>query len=315
MKAPQFWARRGGLALALAPLGQVTRSMTARRIKKPGYAPGIPVICVGNVGVGGSGKTILVLDLLARLPGRPFALTRGYKARLTGPVRVDATHSARDVGDEAYLLAAAAPTIVARDRAAGAKLALAEGATAIVMDDGLQNPTLKKTISLLVIDGGYGFGNRLLLPAGPLREPVAAAAARCQAAVLIGADQTNALAALPPGLPVLRAELAASCIADLGGQAVVAFAGIGRPEKFWSSLNGLGADVRAKIAFADHHAYGDADARRLDRLAAVHQAVLVTTAKDFVKLSTDLQSRVAVVRVRLVWQDARALEKLLPGIV
>jgi tetraacyldisaccharide 4'-kinase len=315
VKTPAFWARRGGLARVLAPLGFVARRLTARRVQRPGYAPGIPVICAGNAGVGGAGKTILVLDLLARLPGRPFALTRGYKGRLAGPVRVAATHTPRAVGDEALLLAAVAPTIVARDRAAGARLALAEAATAIVMDDGLQNPALAKTISFLVIDGGYGFGNSLLLPAGPLREPVAAAAARCQAAVLIGADTTNALAALPPGLPVLRAELAASCAHELAGQAVVAFAGIGRPEKFWASLSDLGADIKAKIAFADHHAYGEGDARRLLRLAAAHQARLVTTEKDFVKLPPGLQSRAAVLRVHLVWQDTAELEKILAGIV
>lgn len=315
MKTPAFWARRGGLALALSPLGLVTRGLTARRVRKIGYVPGIPVICVGNAGVGGAGKTIVALDLLARLPGRPFALTRGYKGRFAGATEMAAARSARDVGDEALLLAAVAPTIVARDRAAGARRALAEGATAIVMDDGLQNATVKKTISLLVIDGGYGFGNGLLLPAGPLREPVAAAAARCQAAVLIGADRAGALAALPSALPVLRAELAASCAQDLAGQPVVAFAGIGRPEKFFDSVEALGADIRTRLSFGDHHGYGEADAGRLWHLAAVHNAMLVTTAKDFVKLPENLKSLVAVVQVRLVWQDEAMLEKLLAGIV
>ncbi len=315
MKTPAFWARSGLAARVLAPLGLITRGLTARRLQKSGYAPGIPVICVGNAGAGGAGKTILVLDLLARLPGRPFALTRGYKSRLAGPLRVESAYSARDVGDEALLLAAAAPTILARDRAAGARLALAGGATAIVMDDGLQNPALRKTLSLLVIDGGYGFGNFLHLPAGPLREPVAAAAARCRAAVLIGADETNALAALPKNLPVLRAELAASCDTELGHQPVVAFAGIGRPEKFFASLREAGADIRSAVGFADHHAYRAADCRRLLQLAAAHQAMLVTTSKDFVKLPAALQAQTKVLLVHLLWEDEAALRNLLAEIV
>ncbi len=313
MKTPAFWADKNShLARALAPLGGITAALTARRIAKPGFAPGIPVICAGNAGVGGAGKTILALDLLSRLPGRPFALTRGYGGRLAGPVRVRPEHTAGDVGDEALLLAAVAPVIVARDRAAGARLALAEGASAIVMDDGLQNPGLAKTLSLLVIDGGYGFGNALLLPAGPLREPVAAAAARCQAAVLIGPDTAQAAAQLPNGLPLLQARLASACAIHLAGTQVVAFAGIGRPDKFFDSVNGLGAELAARLNFPDHHRYTEADARRLLRLATGLDARLVTTAKDFVKLPEALRAATAVVTVRLLWEDPAALQKLLP---
>jgi tetraacyldisaccharide 4'-kinase len=313
LKTPAFWADKNSiLAQALAPLGGMTAALTARRIKKSGFAPGIPVICAGNAGAGGSGKTIVALDLLARLSGRPFALTRGYGGRLTGPVLVGPGHSARDVGDEALLLAAVAPVIVARDRAAGARLALAEGAGAIVMDDGLQNPGLAKTLSLLVIDGGYGFGNFLLLPAGPLREPVAAAAARCQAAVLIGADVTGAVARLPAALPVLRARLDAACAMDLAGLPVVAFAGIGRPDKFFTSVAGLGAVLAARVPFPDHHRYTERDARRLTELAGGLGARLVTSSKDFVKLPEALRALTAVVTVRLQWEDTAALQKLLP---
>ena len=313
MRTPAFWGRKNSiLARTLAPLGGITAAVTARRVAKKGFVPGIPVICVGNAGAGGSGKTIVALDLLARLPGRPFALTRGYGGRLTGPVLVGTGHSARDVGDEALLLAAVAPVVVARDRAAGARLALAEGAGAIVMDDGLQNPGLAKTLSLLVIDGGYGFGNFLLLPAGPLREPVAAAAARCQAAVLIGPDVTGAVASLPANLPVLQANLTASCAMDLAGMRVVAFAGIGRPDKFFTSVAGLGAVLAARLPFPDHHRYTERDARRLTQLAAGLGARLVTTAKDFVKLPEALRAATAVVTVRLLWEDAEALQKLLP---
>jgi tetraacyldisaccharide 4'-kinase len=313
LRTPEFWAKNSVLARALSPLGGITAAVTARRVARPGFAPGIPVICAGNAGVGGSGKTILVLDLLTRLPNRPFALTRGYGGRLAGPVLAGPLHTAREVGDEALLLAAAAPVIVARDRAAGARLALAEGASAIVMDDGLQNPDLVKTLTLLVIDGGYGFGNGRLLPAGPLREPVAAAAGRCQAAVLIGPDVTRATASLPAHLPVLRARLAPSCAEDLNGIRVAAFAGIGRPAKFFDSVRSLGAELAAAVPFPDHHFYNAADARRLLRLADGLGARLVTTAKDFVKLPAALRAKTAVVTVRLVWEDAARLQKLLPS--
>jgi tetraacyldisaccharide 4'-kinase len=313
MKTPGFWAANSLAARALSPLGGVTAALTARRLRGPAFDPGIPVICVGNAGVGGAGKTTVVLDLLTRLR-RPAALTRGYGGRLRGPVLVDrARHHARDVGDEALLLAAVAPTIAARDRAAGARLALAEGAGVIIMDDGLQNPSLKKTVSLLVIDGGYGFGNGRLLPAGPLREPVAAAAARCQAAVLIGLDEAGALRALPRGLPVLRATLAAACAQGLGQRPVLAFAGIGRPEKFFRTVRALGADLVATRAFGDHHAYSESDATRLLDTAASLGATLVTTRKDYVRLPPPLQAASLVVEVRLAWDDEPGLRLLLAG--
>ncbi len=309
MRAPGFWSRPNLLSTLLAPLGAVTAALTARRVARPGFDAGIPVFCAGNAGVGGAGKTILVRDLLVRLPGKPFALTRGHGGKLAGPLRVDpAAHTPADVGDEALLLAATGPTILARDRAAGAKLALAEGATAIVMDDGLQNPGLLKTFSFLVIDGGYGFGNHLVLPAGPLREPVAAAAARCAAAVLIGPDTANALAALPATLPVLRADLVPACGTPLAGIRVFAFAGIGRPEKFFASARQLGAVMAGEMPFSDHHRYTARDAALLLEQATALNARLVTTEKDFVKLPPALRAATLVVTVRLGWADAAGVE-------
>ncbi|MBB5372541.1 tetraacyldisaccharide 4'-kinase [Acidocella aromatica] len=311
MKAPAFWTKRGLLAQLLRPFSLITRISTARRVSRPGLKLGIKVICVGNAGVGGAGKTIVALDILSRLPGA-FALTRGYGGLLAGPVLVDSSvHTAELVGDETLLLAEAAPTVMSRDRAAGARLALAEEASAIVMDDGLQNPALHKDLSLLVIDGGYGFGNGLLLPAGPLREPVAEAAARCQAAVLIGEDETGALAALPPSLPVLRADLVPDCVAPLERRRVIAFAGIGRPEKFFRSVLSLGAEIINRHAFPDHHPYTTRDVTTLLADAADKSALLVTTEKDYVKLPAPLRNACVVVRARLRWENPAALGKLL----
>ncbi len=312
MIAPEFWTHRGPAAQLLRPFGLITRIVTARRVRRPGLSIGVKTICVGNAGVGGSGKTIVALDILARLPGRPFALTRGYGGALRGPLLVEhGIHTAIEVGDEALLLAEIAPTVKAEDRAAGARLALAEGASAIVMDDGLQNPALRKDLSLLVIDGGYGFGNGLLLPAGPLREPVHSAALRCHAAVLVGEDETGALARLPPSLLVLRANMVPDCVEPLGRRPVIAFAGIGRPEKFFRSVLSLGAELVSSHAYPDHHVYAAKEASALLAEAANKGAKLVTTAKDFVKLPPALRAACLVVQARLAWEDEATLELLL----
>jgi tetraacyldisaccharide 4'-kinase len=315
MRPPAFWSEDGWPARLLLPASLVTGWMTARRVAKPGWRAPVPVLCCGNAGVGGAGKTTLALDLLARLQrqgGRPHALLRGYGGRVRGPLLVrPGLHDARQVGDEALLLAERAPTWVSADRAAGARVAAEEGADAIVMDDGLQNPGLVKDCSLLVIDGGYGFGNGRLLPAGPLREPVAAAAARCQAAVLIGRDAHGALAMLPPALPVLRAVL----VPDVAGldfdRDYLAFAGIGRPEKFFAGLRAAGVTLAATRAFADHHPYTAAELAALVRDANRAGAALLTTPKDMARLSPAQGKGIAVAGVTLAWEDEAALDALL----
>ncbi len=275
----------------------------------------MPVFCCGNAGVGGAGKTTLALDLLRRLQargGRPHALLRGYGGTERGPllVRPD-LHRAPQVGDEALLLAEVAPTWVSADRAAGGRAAMAEGADAIVMDDGLQNPGLIKDCSLLVIDGGYGFGNGRLLPAGPLREPVAAAAARCRAAVLIGADDHGAIPMLPPALPVLRAELVPDLARLDRARHYLAFAGIGRPGKFFAGLDAAGITLTGMRAFADHHPYTAADLVSLRGQAAAAGATLLTTPKDMVRLAPAERQGIAVAGVTLAWADEAALTGLL----
>jgi tetraacyldisaccharide 4'-kinase len=315
MRAPDFWARDGWMPRLLAPAAMVTGRLTARRVARPGWRAPVPVFCCGNASVGGSGKTTVALDLLRRLQSRdltPHALLRGYGGRATGPLRVDpAHHDAAQVGDEALLLAACAPTWIAADRAAGARAAVAAGAGAIVMDDGLQNPGLLKDCSLLVIDGGAGFGNGRLLPAGPLREPVATAAARCQAAVLIGEDVMSARAALPSGFAVLVASLLQDLDGLRPGARYIAFAGIGRPEKFFAGLRASGVSLRGTQAFPDHHPYAERDLTRLFEYAAVADAKLVTTPKDAVRLPLAWRKRVDVAGVTLRWEDPWQIEALL----
>ena len=318
MRAPAFWTGDGGgiMPLLLSPIAAVYAAATARRMRRPGWRAPVPVICCGNATAGGAGKTTVALDLGQRLANRGVAvhyLLRGYGGRLKGPVRVDpAVHTTVDVGDEALLLAAERPAWVSGDRCAGAQAAVASGAQAIVMDDGLQNPTLEKDLSLLVIDGSYGFGNGRIIPAGPLREPVLAAARRAQAAVLIGEDETGALGQLPPMMPVLRARLVPGPEASmLAGQPVLAFCGIANPRKFFATLQEAGAVLAGRQAYADHYPYDEGDLRDLVAEAESLRAILVTTRKDFVRVPPTFRARVTVVTVALAWEEPARIEALL----
>jgi len=304
------------MPLLLSPLAAIYEGATARRMARPGWHAPIPVICCGSVTAGGAGKTTLAIDLGRRLAARGVSshfLLRGYGGSVKGPVRVEpARHGSEAVGDEALLLAALAPTWVSADRAEGAKCAVEAGAGAIVMDDGLQNPTLQKTLSLLTIDGGAGFGNGRVIPAGPLRESVASAAARCGAVVLIGQDDTDALSLLPPHLPVLRAALASGPeMAELAGRNVFAFCGIANPRKFFTTLRLGGAVVAGSEAFADHYPFDAGDMRALLAQAERLGAIPVTTRKDWVRIPPEFQTRVRVVSVMLQWDDPTQIEALL----
>ena len=316
-EAPAFWARDGsGIPQRLLrPLGAVTAAITARRVAQSGWAAPVQVMCCGNAALGGSGKTTLALDLLRRLQARKVAahsLIRGYGGSARGVHRVNTRDEAGLVGDEALLLAQIAPTWIGADRAASARAAITAGAECLVLDDGLQNPTLRKDMSLLVVDGGFGFGNRHVFPAGPLREPVATAASRCRAAILIGKDEHAAEAVLPPTCQVIRASLVAAPEAsELSGRRVLAFAGIGRPGKFFASLAEVGAVLAGRRTFPDHHPFTDADIRRLEQDAARLEAILVTTAKDAIRLSPRDRLRVRVLQVGLAWRDETEIEALL----
>lgn len=317
---PGFWRHgsRNPLGLLLSPLGAVTAMLTARRMALPGMRTRVPVICCGNAGVGGAGKTTLALHIIAHYMARGVAvaaLTRGYGGSVRTVHKADPDHDVPALtGDEALLLARAAPTYVAPHRAAAARAAIAEGARVLVMDDGLQNPTIEKAFSFLVIDGAAGFGNGRLLPAGPLRETVARAAARCGAAVLIGDDETGAAAQLPASLPVLRARLQPDPALDaLRGQRLFAFAGIGRPEKFFTMLAEAGAELAGTRGFPDHHPYTAADLAALQSAAGARGAQLVTTPKDMVRLPAGFAAR--AIGVRLVFADPAQISAILDGLL
>jgi tetraacyldisaccharide 4'-kinase len=318
MRAPGFWSGGSGgiVPLLLSPIAKLYGCATARRVAKPGWQAPVPVICCGNATAGGAGKTTVSLDIGQRLANRGVAshfLTRGYGGTLRGPVLVDPDkHNSKAVGDEALLLAGLRPTWVAGDRQAGGRAAVEAGAQAIVMDDGLQNPGLVKDLSLLVVDGNYGFGNGRIIPAGPLREPVATAASRCRAAVLIGEDESGVLAQLPPSLPVLRARLVPGPEAELlAGQPVFAFCGIANPRKFFNTLQEAGAVLAGRMPYADHYPFDAGDLRELLAEADRLRAIPVTTAKDHVRIPPAFRSRVKVLTIRLQWDEPLAIEALL----
>jgi tetraacyldisaccharide 4'-kinase len=282
------------------------------------YRSMLPVICIGNFTLGGAGKTPLALAVacVARDMGRrPAFLTRGYGGSLAGPHRVDASSdSASAVGDEALLLARAAPTVLARHRPDGARAIEALGdADLIIMDDGFQNPSLTKDLALIAIDAGAGFGNGFVFPAGPLRAPLAYQIRRAHAAVLIGEGGKRIRARLKDRLPVLRARLRPAGKAKwLKDQPVFAFTGIGRPEKFFVTLRDCGARLAGAVTFPDHHPFTEAEAADLMRQAAQAQATLITTEKDWVRLSApsgplaQLKAMTRTLPVEIAFADGEA---------
>ena len=294
MKAPRFWWRpsRGLAALALSPIARLYGRSAAKRMRRPpSYRASLPVLCVGNFTVGGDGKTPLALAIAAVVLAdgkRPGFLTRGYGGSADA-VLIDLARDGADrTGDEARLLAAMAPTAVSADRVRGARLLEAAGVDVIIMDDGFQNPAIGKDLSLVVADEAVGLGNGLVTPAGPLRAPLPVQMELADAVVLIGegnAERRVRRSAEAAGKPVFRASLQPVETERWGGKRVHAFAGIGRPAKFFESLQAVGAEIVGRSAFADHHRYAEAEARDLIRSAELSGALLVTTAKDNARLA------------------------------
>lgn len=322
MKAPEFWQPgRGGLTAGLlSPLGWLYGC--AGHLRNAMASPlsiSVPVLCVGNAVVGGAGKTPVALDLGQRLLGagvKTHYLSRGYGGSEAGPHRVDpAADTALKVGDEPLLLARIAPTWVSKDRQQGAKAIVEAGAQAIVMDDGLQNPSIYKNLSVLVIDGRYGLGNGRVMPAGPLRESFTDALRKSNAVVVMGTDAAGIAAQvqrLAPDLPVLRASLVADTSGlELVNRAVHAFAGIGQPAKFFDTLKSLKCDLRKSTAFPDHHAYSEKEIAQLVKAAEADQALLLTTEKDYVRLDPNQRGRIMALPVSLQWADEARVDALL----
>ncbi len=297
MRERAFWYRPPSLmSRLLAPLGAIYGAVTARRMARAGVSAGLPVLCVGNYHLGGAGKTPTTLALVKILRGigeQPFVVSRGYGGTIEGPVRVDQTlHTAADVGDEPLMMAAFVAVIVSRDRVAGAALARAQGASAVLLDDGFQNPALAKDASLIVMDASRGVGNGCVFPAGPLRAPLEPQIARTDALIVIGEGRAAdgiADILIKRSAPVLRARLVPDedSVAALRGQRVLAFAGIGDPARFFATLRSSGVDVVEERAFSDHHPFTASEIEALAAEAKVESLILATTEKDMARIRSD----------------------------
>ena len=307
MRAPDFWFKTGFPACLLAPLSCLyAAGGRYLRLRSLPFRAGVPVICVGNLVAGGAGKTPVVQALITELQAiglKPHVLLRGYGGRETGPLCVDPLrHTFQDVGDEALLHAALAPAWVASDRAKGAQAAIEAGADIVVMDDGFQNADLHQDLPLIVIDGETGLGNGRVIPAGPLREPLQDGLSRARAIVLIGEDRAGIQSRLG-SLPVFKARIVADPKSSLKSIRLLAFAGIGRPQKFFDTLTCLGAELSATRSFPDHHPYSASEIEALLKEALQLNAKPITTAKDHVRIPSAFKAKVDVLPVSLSWES------------
>lgn len=321
MRQPEFWNRQDLISqvavFLLSPLGRLYgASVACRAAHTRPFRSRAKVVCVGNLTVGGTGKTPIAMEiarLLIARGARPVFLTRGYGGRISGPAFVTPDDRAIHVGDEPLLLATVAPVIVSRDRAAGARLADEHGFDVIVMDDGHQNFSLTKDVSVIVVDAETGFGNIHVLPAGPLRESLSQGLARADAIVVNGDGNPQEVAGTT--LTTIRARLAPTGEKDWSGRRAVAFAGIGRPERFFASLGALGAEIVEALPYSDHHVYTQSEIARLKARARAESANLVTTEKDYMRLTPTERAGIEFVSVRAEFDDRAALDGLLDRLV
>ena len=321
MIAPKFWTEKGLISSALLPLSALW--MLAGRLRTAFSRPesaDLPVICIGNISVGGTGKTPVTAMLcrIAKEQGhQPCILMRGYKGRQTGPVFAEpSVHTSADIGDEAVMLALTNDVCVSADRIRGARFIAAQNKfDLIIMDDGMQNPWLRKDITITVFDGQSGLGNQRILPAGPLREPVSDGLNKADAVILNGKDETGLKELIPQQMQVFEGQLHPDqkIARTLKGKRLIGFAGIGRPQRFFTTLKQTGAELVRELSFADHHSYSEADLSRLYQEALHAGAELVTTHKDWVRLPPEWRARILALPVsfRLSRADKAKLVTLL----
>lgn len=309
MKTPSFWAHKNFISTLLSLLGNFYAAATAFRVKFGHCSKvGRPVICIGNLTAGGTGKTPVAISIAKMLQEKgknPFFISRGYGGKLTDLLVDKQKHTAQEVGDEPLLLSNQAPVIINSNRYLAAQKALKSGAEIIIMDDGFQNPSLHKDLSFLVFDGGFGYGNGLAIPAGPLRENLQKGLQRAQAIIIIGQDQHNLCNEFST-FPLFQGKIKA-ILPEISNKNIIAFAGIGRPEKFYTSLRELGLNLEKTFDFPDHHQYQSSELQKIINLAQKQGCLIFTTSKDFVKIPQPMQKYFHVLEIEIAWEKPEEL--------
>ncbi len=308
MKTPAFWSQRHLVSALLFPLGCLYNLATQLNMRR--HLPrkvSIPVICIGNLTAGGTGKTptaVSIAKIMQQQNKQPYFVSRGYGGNLHNVIVDLQQHSPQQVGDEPLLLARQAPAVVTPDRYHGAQIAEKNGANIIIMDDGFQNPKLHKDLSFLVFDGGFGIGNGWCIPAGPLRENLSSGVKRANAIIIIGEDKHNLASKFK--LPVFHGKVV-PIAPNFSERKVIAFAGIGRPEKFYQSLRELNFELVETIDFPDHHYYSEQELNELINKAQEKSCILITTAKDMVKIPAALRPNFKVLEIEVKWENETEL--------
>ena len=305
MKTPSFWQNRNLISLSLYPLGLLYGLITSARANKKPDTVSKPVICIGNLTAGGTGKTPVAISFSKLIKNKKiFFISRGYGGSLKDIIVDKNTHSPKEVGDEPLLLAEYAPVVINPNRYQAAQKAIKNGAEIIIMDDGFQNPKLKKDLSFIVIDGEFGIGNGFSIPAGPLRESIKSGTKRADALIILGRDKQSI--AKKTKLPVFYGSIVPQK-PDTKNKNIIAFAGIGRPQKLYNSLKELGFNLLDTIDFPDHHQYSESELNSIIEKALKNNADIFTTSKDMVKIPQHLQKHFKVLNIEIKWQDEKSL--------
>jgi len=323
LKAPLFWKNKNSLyGVLLSPFGALYRLITSQRERFTITTKiRIPVICVGNIVLGGTGKTPITIMIASALKEQGFnvhILSRGYGGKLKGPLLVDPFyHTAQEVGDEPLLLAQATSTWISKNKAEGAKAATQAGAEILILDDGLQNPSLYKNFSIIVVNGEYGLGNERVFPAGPLRETVESGLKKANIIMIMGKDNHSLEKRWQGICPIFHGDLDPyiNDIQALKNKPIYAFAGIGHPEKFFAMLHNYGLHVIAEKAFPDHYSFKSRDLDKLRAHADQLKAQLVTTEKDFLRLPHDMRQKVKIIRAHVTLKEKNLFSNLIHKVV
>ena len=322
LKAPKFWYLKKDtyLSNSLYPFSLLFRLGTKLRIilsqKKNAE---LPIICIGNIVVGGAGKTPVSLKIgkMLRQAGySPHFVSKGYSGIEKNNTLVQKWHSPKSVGDESILLSEVAPTWIGFDRNKSFNLAKEKGADCIIMDDGFQNPTIQKDFSIIVINEEQEFGNKRVMPSGPLRESITRGLSRTNLIIVIGTISKEIKTKIPIHIPVINASFAISDENKIfKGQKITAFAGIAYPEKFFTSLAEQGARIVKEVIYPDHHIYHENDLLNLAEIANKTQSILVSTQKDFVRIPKSYRSLVNTLEGEIVFDNEELLLEILSNVV